>query len=82
MNVLCDWLSHSLVHGKVLQHCHSHSSHAHRPLPSPHLPPLLQTAYESMRFRDALRDGFYELQISRDSYRDMCAKLDIVSGRI
>ena len=41
----------------------------------------MQTAYESMRFRDALRDGFYELQISRDTYRDMCIKLDVVSGQ-
>ena len=35
-------------------------------------------AYDAMRFRDALRNGFYALQLDRDTYRDTCAKLEIV----
>lgn len=31
-----------------------------------------------MRFRDALRNGFYQLQLDRDAYRDMCIKLETV----
>ena len=38
-------------------------------------------AYEAMRFRDAVNAGFYLLQGHRDTYRDMCAKLGIVSER-
>jgi leucyl-tRNA synthetase len=33
--------------------------------------------YESMKFREALKFGFYELQLSRDSYRDTCEKMGI-----
>lgn len=40
------------------------------------------SAYEAMRYRDALRNGFYALQLDRDAYRDMCAKLDTVSGAL
>ena len=36
-------------------------------------------AFEAMRYRDALRNGFYQLQLDRDAYRDMCAKLETVS---
>jgi len=35
-------------------------------------------AFEAMRYRDALRNGFYQLQLDRDAYRDMCAKLETV----
>jgi len=31
-------------------------------------------AYESMRFRDALKNGFYGLQSARDTYRDACTR--------
>lgn len=34
-----------------------------------------------MRFREALKAGVYELLLARDSYRDMCMKIDLVSGR-
>ena len=33
--------------------------------------------YESMRFRDALKFGFFNLQSCRDTYRDACTKLGI-----
>ena len=36
--------------------------------------------YEGMRFREALKSGFYELLLARDSYRDMCVKMDTVSS--
>lgn len=34
--------------------------------------------YQMMRFREALKTAFYELQLARDTYRDMCAKMDIL----
>jgi len=33
--------------------------------------------FESMKFREALKFGFYELQQSRDAYRDTCEKMGI-----
>jgi leucyl-tRNA synthetase len=33
--------------------------------------------YESMKFREALKFGFYELQLSRDVYRDTCEKMGV-----
>lgn len=39
-----------------------------------------EAAYEGMRFRDALQLGFYLLQKDRDTYRDMCIKVGVVSG--
>lgn len=34
--------------------------------------------FEGMRFREALKSAFYEMLIARDTYRDLCSKLDIV----
>lgn len=34
-------------------------------------------AYDGMRFREALQFSFFELQLGRDAYRDMCAKMEI-----
>jgi leucyl-tRNA synthetase len=34
-------------------------------------------AYEDVKFRDALLYAFYEMQLARDGYRDMCGKLGV-----
>ena len=36
--------------------------------------------YEGMRFREALKSCFYEMLLARDSYRDMCIKMEVVRG--
>jgi leucyl-tRNA synthetase len=33
--------------------------------------------YEAMKFREALKYGFYETLLARDGYRDMCEKLSL-----
>jgi leucyl-tRNA synthetase len=33
--------------------------------------------YDGMKFREALKTGFFDFQIARDAYRDMCAKLGL-----
>jgi leucyl-tRNA synthetase len=38
---------------------------------------IAKEAYSSMRFRDALKYSFFELQIARDQYRENCKKLGI-----
>jgi len=38
-----------------------------------------EEAYEGMRFRDALKSTYFEMLIARDTYRDMCIKLETVS---
>lgn len=39
---------------------------------------LADAGYDNMRFRDALQFSFYQMQLDRDSYRDMCTKMDMV----
>ena len=34
-----------------------------------------EAAYEGMRFREALKYGFFELLLARDAYRDFCEKV-------
>ena len=34
--------------------------------------------FDGMRFREALKSAFYEMLLARDSYRDMCLKVDTV----
>jgi leucyl-tRNA synthetase len=36
-----------------------------------------RAAYEGMKFREALKSGFFDLQAARDAYRDMCEKLGV-----
>jgi len=36
-----------------------------------------ENAYEGMCFKEALRTGFFELQLSRDKYREMCLATDV-----
>lgn len=36
-----------------------------------------EKSYESMRFRDVLKFGFYELLGSRDAYRDACSRIGV-----
>ncbi len=36
-----------------------------------------EAAYEGMRFRDALKVSFFEMLLARDTYRDMCLKLEV-----
>jgi hypothetical protein len=38
-----------------------------------------EAAYESMRYRDALNASCYQMQLDRDTYRDMCTKMGLVS---
>ncbi len=35
---------------------------------------LSHEAYEKLLFKEALRTGFFELQASRDKYRELCAE--------
>lgn len=37
-----------------------------------------EAAYRAMRFCDAIKFAFYQLQLDRDSYRDYCAKMGVV----
>jgi leucyl-tRNA synthetase len=36
--------------------------------------------FDAMRFREALKSGFYEMLIARDTYRDICSKMELVRG--